>query len=239
MEVRMGSRENSRGEPTRILLADDHAAFRSGLEALIRTVAGFEVVGRAGTGNEVVALAATSQPDVVVMDLNMPGLDGIEATRRIVATSPHIAVLVLSMYDDDDQVFGALKAGARGYLLKGADRTELVRAIRGVASGEAIFGPAVARRLVAYFAARPAIEPSAFPELTDREREILDLIARGMSNVEISNRLVLSPKTIRNHVSNIFSKLQVAGRAEAIVRAREAGLGGERRARMEGRPPRS
>lgn len=216
-------------EPIRILLADDHAAFRSGLQALLRTVSGFDVIGGASTGEEVVALAASSQPDVVVMDLNMPGIDGIEATRRIVATSPHIAVLVLSMYEDNDQVFGALKAGAKGYLLKGADRAELVRAIRGVASGEAIFGPAVARRLLAYFSTRPAVEATAFPELTDREREILDLIARGLGNPEITQRLVLSPKTIRNHVSNIFSKLQVGGRAEAIVRAREAGFGGERR----------
>jgi DNA-binding NarL/FixJ family response regulator len=165
------------------------------------------------------------------MDLNMPGGDGIEATRRIVATSPHIAVLVLSMYEDDEQVFGALKAGARGYLLKGADRGELVRAIRSVASGGAIFGPGIARRLMSFFAARPAVDVTAFPELTEREREILDMVARGLSNTEITRRLVLSPKTVRNHVSNIFSKLQVADRAQAIVRAREAGLGGERRAR--------
>jgi DNA-binding NarL/FixJ family response regulator len=217
-------------EPIRILLADDHASFRSGLAALITTIEGFEVVAEAGSGDEAVASAAQSQPDVAVMDLNMPGLDGIEATRRIVATSPHIAVLVLSMYEDDDQVFGALKAGARGYLLKGADRAELVRAIRGVASGEAIFGPAVARRLVAFFAARPAVESSVFPELTLREREILEMIARGLSNPDITRRLGLSPKTVRNHVSNIFSKLQVADRGQAIVRAREAGLGGERRA---------
>ncbi|HEY8869293.1 MAG TPA: response regulator transcription factor [Candidatus Limnocylindrales bacterium] len=216
-------------EPIRILLADDHASFRSGLAALIGTIDGFEVVAEAGSGDEAVARAAQSQPDVAVMDLNMPGLDGIDATRQIVATSPHIAVLVLSMYEDDDQVFGALKAGARGYLLKGADRAELVRAIRGVASGEAIFGPAVGRRLVAFFAARPAVESSVFPELTLREREILEMIARGLSNPDITQRLGLSPKTVRNHVSNIFSKLQVADRAQAIVRAREAGLGGERR----------
>jgi DNA-binding NarL/FixJ family response regulator len=217
------------GDTIRVLLADDHAPFRSGLATLLETVPGVEVAGQAATGEEAVARAASSQPDVVVMDLNMPVLDGIEATRRIVATSPHIAVLVVSMYEADDQVFGALKAGARGYLLKGADRGELVRAIRSVASGEAIFGPGIARRLVAFFAARPEVEPTIFPELTDREREILDLVARGMSNTEITNRLVLSPKTVRNHVSNIFSKLQVADRAQAIVRAREAGMGGERR----------
>ena len=216
-------------EPLRILLADDHAAFRSGLAVLLGTIPDFEIVAEVGTGEEAVARAAATQPDLVVMDLNMPGIDGIEATRRIVATSPHIAVLVVSMYEADDQVFGALKAGARGYLLKGADRGELVRAIRSVASGEAIFGPAIARRLVAFFTTRPAVEATAFPELTEREREILDMVARGLNNTEITERLVLSPKTVRNHISNIFSKLQVADRAQAIVRAREAGLGGERR----------
>lgn len=218
-------------EPIRILLADDHASFRAGLASLLGTIPGIVVAGEAASGQEAVAEALRVQPDIVVMDLNMPGVDGIEATRRIVATSPHIAVLVLSMYEDDDQVFGALKAGARGYLLKGADRGELVRAIRSVSSGEAIFGPGIARRLMAFFASRPAVEAAVFPELTEREREILDMVARGLSNTEITQRLVLSPKTVRNHVSNIFSKLQVADRAQAIVRAREAGLGGERRSR--------
>jgi len=222
---------DARPDPLRLVIADDHAAFRSGLEALLRTIEGVEVVGHAASGEEAVERVVATQPDVVLMDLNMPGIDGIEATSRIVATSPHVAVLVLSMYEDDDQVFGALKAGARGYLLKGADRAELVRAIRGVASGDAIFGPAIARRLVAFFAARPAVEAAVFPELTDREREILDMVARGLNNAEITQRLVLSPKTVRNHVSNIFSKLQVADRAQAIVRAREAGMGGERRPR--------
>ncbi len=216
-------------EVLRIALADDHEAFRAGLRALLSTVPGMTVVGEAATGDGAVELALRTHPDVVVMDLNMPGTDGIEATRRIVGPSPHVAVLVLSMYEDDDQVFGALKAGARGYLLKGADRSELVRAIRSVASGEAIFGPGIARRLMSFFAARPPVGVDAFPELTEREREILDLVARGMSNAEITQRLVLSPKTVRNHVSNIFGKLQVADRAQAIVRAREAGLGGERR----------
>jgi DNA-binding NarL/FixJ family response regulator len=220
-------------EPIRILLADDHASFRGGLASLLGTIPGITVAGQAATGEEAVAEALRVQPDIVVMDLNMPGVDGIEATRRIVATSPHIAVLVLSMYEDDDQVFGALKAGARGYLLKGADRGELVRAIRSVSSGEAIFGPGIARRLMAFFASRPAVEAAVFPELTEREREILDMVARGLSNPEITQRLVLSPKTVRNHVSNIFSKLQVADRAQAIVRAREAGLGGERRTKPE------
>lgn len=216
----------------RVLVADDHAAFRSGLRALLTTVEDISLVGEAATGDEVVTLAAARQPDVVLMDLNMPGQNGISATRRIVEAGPHIAVLVLTMYDDDASVFDAVRAGARGYLLKGARREEIVRAVRAVHSGEAIFGPGVARRLMAYFA-RPAPDAAAeaFPELTDREREILGLVAQGMSNADITNRLVLSPKTVRNHVSNIFSKLQVRDRAEAIVRAREAGLGGKRAGR--------
>ena len=217
-------------ESIRILIADDHEGFRSGLRALLGSVSGLEVVGEAASGAEAVDQAAVLQPDVVLMDMNMPDFDGVAATRQIVATSPHIAVLVLSMYEDDDQVFGALKAGARGYLLKGADRNELVRGIRSVVAGEAIFGPAIARRLTTYFATRPRVEPAVFPELTEREREIVDLIARGLNNAQITQRLGLSPKTVRNHVSNIFSKLQVADRAEAIVRAREAGLGGKARA---------
>jgi DNA-binding NarL/FixJ family response regulator len=222
-------------EPVRLLLADDHGAFRDGLRALLDTVEGLEVTGDAGSGDEAVTRAAELQPDVVLMDVRMPGLDGIEATRRIVATSPHIAVLALTMYEDDESVFSALRAGARGYLLKGADRAEIVRAIRAVASGEAIFGPTIARRLIAFFAApRAGLAPAVFPELTAREREILELIARGMNNAAITQRLVLSPKTVRNHISNIFSKLQVADRAEAIVRAREAGMGGERRGPPDG-----
>jgi len=212
-------------EPIRILVADDHAAFRSGLAALLATRPGLALIGEATSGEEAVDRALTLQPDVVLMDLGMPGLDGISATRRIVDTSPHVAVLVLTMADDDAAVFDAVRAGARGYLQKGADRAELDRAIRAVASGEAIFGPEVARRLMAFFSTPPP--STAFPELTDREREILELIARGYSNKMISDRLVLSPKTVRNHVSNVFGKLQVRDRAEAIVRAREAGLGGE------------
>lgn len=215
-------------EPIRVLVADDHAGFRRGLSALLASVPGMVVVGEADDGESAVELSLGLQPDVVVMDLAMPRVDGIAATRRVVDTSPHVAVLVLSMDEHDDRVFGALEAGARGYLVKGADRAELVRAIRSVAAGEAIFGPAVARRLMTYFANRPNLAPAVFPELTDREREVLDLIARGLANAEITARLGLSPKTIRNHISNIFSKLQVAGRAQAIVLAREAGLGGGR-----------
>ncbi|MFH1474615.1 MAG: response regulator transcription factor [Chloroflexota bacterium] len=213
---------------TRVLIADDHASFRSGLRALLGTAGDMVVVGEAGTGDEAVQRTTELQPDVVLMDLNMPGMDGLEATRRIVDAAPHVAVLVVTMYDDDDSVFNAVRAGARGYVLKGAQRAELLRAVRAVVSGEAIFGPGVARRLMAYFARpRPAVDVAAFPELTEREREILDLVARGRSNPEITAGLGLSPKTVRNHVSNIFSKLQVRDRAEAIVRARQAGMGGE------------
>ena len=213
---------------TRILIADDHDSFRSGLRAVLGTADDLVVVGEAASGSEAVSQVAALHPDVVLMDLTMPGMDGIEATRRIVDAAPHVAVLVLTMSDDDDSVFAAIQAGARGYLLKGAQRAELIRSVRAVAAGDAIFGPAVARRLMAYFSRpTPSGTEAAFPELTEREREILELVAQGRSNAEITAHLVLSPKTVRNHVSNIFSKLQVRDRAEAIVRAREAGLGGE------------
>ena len=222
----------------RVVIADDHDSFRSGLGALLSQIDGLVVVGEAANGEEAVTRVATLQPDVVLMDLAMPGTDGIEATRRIVDAAPHVAVLVLTMSDDDDSVFAAVQAGARGYVLKGAQRAELVRSIRAVAAGDAIFGPAVARRLVAYFARpRPSGADTAFPELTEREREILELIAQGRSNADITAQLVLSPKTVRNHVSNIFSKLQVRDRAEAIVRAREAGLGGSGAAGGKGSRP--
>ncbi|MGQ0602926.1 MAG: response regulator [Anaerolineales bacterium] len=212
-------------ERLRILLADDHAHFRAGIRALLLTEADMEVIGEAATGQETVESAANLQPDVILMDVNMPGLNGIEATRRIVLGSPHMAVLVLSMFEDDDSVFAALQAGARGYLLKGAPKAEVVRAIRAVASGEAIFGPAIARRLMGYFSTpRPSVPVNAFPELTDREREILGLIAQHHTNTEIAQHLALSDKTVRNYVSNICAKLQVVNRAEAIIRAREAGL---------------
>lgn len=216
-------------EPIRVLVADDHQHFRDGLKALLLSAPDLEVVGEAGDGREAISLAERLQPDVILMDLGMPGVNGIEATRAVLRTSPHISVLVISMQEDDDSVFAALKAGARGYLLKGALKAEILRAIRAVSSGEAIFGPSIARRLVQYFAApRADAPPDAFPELTGREHEILELIARHETNPEIARKLYLSPKTVRNHVSNIFTKLQVADRAQAIIRAREAGMGGER-----------
>jgi len=180
------------------------------------------VVGEGATGDDTIARAATLQPDVILMDLNMPGTNGIEATRRILHTSPHIGILVVTMYEDDDSVFAAMRAGARGYLLKGADQDEMLRAIKAVSRGEAIFSPAIAKRLIRYFTPTKAltIPAQAFPELTDREREILTLLALGHNNAEIAQRLVLSPKTVRNHLSNVFSKLQVADRAQAIIRAR-------------------
>lgn len=213
-------------DPIRILVADDHLRFRDGMRAMMRHAGEVELVGEAATGDEAIAAADALQPDIVLMDLRMPGVNGIEATRRILETSPHMRILVLTMYEDDDSVFAALRAGARGYLLKGADKEEILRAIRAVSSGEAIFGPAIAQRLMRYFALpRPPMAPIAFPELTEREREILARIAQGWSNQEIAMSLVVSLKTVRNHVSNIFSKLQVADRTQAILQARKAGLG--------------
>lgn len=213
--------------PIRILIADDHPVFRFGLRALLAAEPETEVVGEATSGPEAVALAESLQPDVILMDINMPELNGIEATRRIVETNPAVAILVITMFDDDS-VFAAMKAGARGYLLKGAEGEETLRAIRAVANGEAIFSPAVARRLMQFFATAPGRElAAAFPELTAREREVLDLLAQGLTNSAIAERLSLSAKTVRNQVSAVFGKLQVADRAEAIVKARQAGLGRE------------
>ena len=213
-------------EHHRILVVDDHEDFRRGLEALIGGTDGMELVGSATDGVEAVRLALDLQPDVVLMDVHMPRLNGIEATERIVATSPHIGVVVLTMLEDDESVFASLRAGARGYLLKGARRAEIVRAIEAVGSGEVIFGPRIAERMTGYFSqvqAGPA--PEVFPDLTDREREVLGLIAAGRENSEIAKELGVSTKTVRNHSSNIFMKLQVAHRAQAIVLASEAGLG--------------
>ncbi len=213
-------------EKINLLIADDSAAFRQGLRALLESADDMQVTGEAADGIEAVRAAQALQPDVVLMDLQMPQLNGIEATRQIIHSSPHISILMLTLFEDDESVFDALRAGARGYLLKGALRAEILRAVRAVNSGEAIFGPAIAKRLMQYFSApRPAAPPQAFPELSDREREILALVAQHYTNVEIAERLVLSPKTVRNHVSNIFTKLQVSDRAQAIILAREAGLG--------------
>jgi DNA-binding NarL/FixJ family response regulator len=213
-------------EPLHVLIADDHPLFRHGIAALLQALPEFEVVGEATSGEEVVALAEQLQPDVILMDIHMPGLNGIAATRLILHTSPHIRILMVTMSEDDASVFTAMRAGARGYVLKDAQKDDMLRAIRAVGRGEAIFSPAVATRLIDFFAApRPAVPPQAFPDLTDRERAILNLIAQGHNNPEIAARLVLSPSTVRNYVSNIFGKLQVADRAQAIVRAREAGLG--------------
>jgi DNA-binding NarL/FixJ family response regulator len=209
----------------RVLIADDHPVFRKGLHGVLAAVKGIAVVGEASTGEEAIHLAAQLQPDVILMDLTMPGMNGIEATWHILHTSPQVGILVLTMYDDDDSVFAAMRAGARGYLLKGADQAEVLRALQAVGSGEAIFSPSIARRLIQYFAMLKQVVPSVFPELTDREREVLTLLAQGQTNAAIAEKLVLSPKTVRNHVSTIFSKLQVANRAEAMLRAREAGLG--------------
>ena len=216
-------------DPVRVLVADDHPFFRDGLRVLLEATADTELVGEATDGDEAIALAQTLRPDVILMDLRMPGMGGIEATRKIISETPHVGILVVTMIEDDVSVFAAMRAGARGYLLKGADKDEMLLAIRAVGRGEAIFGPGIARRLMQYFA-RPAATPTqssqvVFPELTDREREILNLIAAGWNNEEIAGQLFLSLKTVRNYVSNIFTKLQVVDRAQAIVRARQGGLG--------------
>ncbi len=216
----------------RILIADDHPVFRFGLRALLDAMPDTEVVGEVTSGEQAITLASSVQPDVILMDINMPGINGIEATRLIREMNPDVRVLMLTMLDDDS-VFAAMRAGARGYVIKGAEPAEVLRAIRAVAGGEAIFSPAIAERLMHYFATPPVVQPdstramgrAAFPELTEREREVLGLIAQGLTNSAIAEQLVLSPKTVRNYISEIFSKLQVADRAQAIIRARNAGLG--------------
>ena len=210
----------------RVLLVDDHPVFRHGLKALLGALTDVDVVAEGTDGSDAVRLAVELRPDVVVMDLQMPGVDGVTATRQITEVAPECGVLVLTMFEDDESVFSAMRAGARGYLVKGADSVDVQRAITAVARGEAIFGPGVAERVLGYLT-RPlsAHDGVVFPELTDREREVLELIAAGLGNASIASRLSLSPKTIRNHVSSIFAKLQVADRSEAIVRARRAGLG--------------
>jgi DNA-binding NarL/FixJ family response regulator len=210
-------------EPIRVLIVDDHEIFRTGLRTLLDAQPDIDVLDDVGSAREAIARAADLQPDVVVMDINMPEENGVEATRQIVKVSPHIGVLMLTMQEDDDSVFAALRAGARGYLLKSDASKEIIDAVR-LGGGPAVFGRGVAQRVIEYFSGARNDAVEIFPELTDREREILALVAEGESNTVIAHRLYLSPKTVRNHVSNIFSKLQVADRAQAIVRARRAGL---------------
>jgi DNA-binding NarL/FixJ family response regulator len=211
-------------EPCRVLIVDDHPIFREGLRGTLSTAEDLEIIADCEDGHEAVVTAERLQPDLVLMDLHLPELSGVEATRRIVTASPHVAVLVLSMLDDDS-VFAAVRAGARGYLLKGARPEDILRAVRSVVRGEAVFGPGIAERVLTFFAeAHTRPQPPAFPELTIREREVLQLIAAGRRNADIAARLHLSPKTVRNHISNIFAKLHVADRAEAIAAAHAAGL---------------
>ncbi len=213
--------------PIRIVVADDHPVVRGGLVSLLRTIPGLDVVGEAADGQAAVRLTHEHRPDVVLMDVRMPGMDGVEATRRIREQTPESRVLILTMYDDDATVFTAMKAGAQGYLLKESEQDDIVRAVQAVVAGEAIFGPGVAARVLGYFTEPPHAVAAEypFPELTDRERQVLDLLAQGRSNADIAAELFLSPKTVSNQLTTIFAKLQVASRGEAIVRAREGGLG--------------
>ncbi len=210
----------------RILVVDDHPVFRMGMVALLDSIDGLTVVAQAASADEAVAAADAHPLDVVIMDLHLGESSGVDATREIARRHPDLGVLVVTMLDDDDSVFASMRAGARGYLLKGADPVEVERAVRAVANGEILLGPSVAARAVTFLAGTRTGGGTAFPELTDREREVLDQVARGLDNLAIARRLSLSPKTVRNHLSNILTKLQVADRAQAIVRAREAGLGG-------------
>lgn len=214
----------------RVLIADDHALFREGLRALLATLPDIEVVAEAADGETALAQVAGSQPQVVLMDINMPGLNGIEATRRILHAHPNLGIIMVTMLEDDASVFAAMKAGARGYVLKGARHEDILQAIRAVAAGQALFGSAIAARMMSFFqglesAPKPTGPAADFPELTDREREVLQLMAQGRSNKDIADQLVITGKTVSNHITNIFSKLQVADRAQAILRAREVGLG--------------
>src|SRR3712207_4757115 len=213
----------------RVLTADDHPLFREGMRGRLDRVADVTVVGEAASGDAAVELARKLAPDVLLMDIQMPGLNGIEATRKVLQACPRAGVLMLTMFEDDDSVFAAMRAGAKGYLLKDSGGEGVVHAIRAVASGEAVFGPGVAERIIRFFSvSRSAAPQRAFPELTEREEEVLSLVAHGKSNQEISRQLFVSLKTVRNHVSNILVKLQVADRAQAVIRARDAGIGQDR-----------
>ncbi|MCB0167013.1 MAG: response regulator transcription factor [Anaerolineae bacterium] len=215
----------------RVLVVDDHTLFRDGLIAILTNIPDIEAVGEAGTGREAVAQVKALAPDVILMDINMPDLNGIEATQQVLAIKPDTGIIMLTMLEDNDSLFAAMCAGARGYILKGADKAEVIKTIRAVAAGEALFGPAIATRLTTFFqnarGGTQQLEDTApFPDLTDREREVLELIAQGENNQDIAQQLHISAKTVSNHISNIFNKLQVADRAQAIVKARQAGLGG-------------
>lgn len=216
--------------PLTVVVVDDHPLYREGLTTALESMPGVEVVGEAADGETALEVVAELRPSVVLMDLHMPGTNGIDTTRELARRDPEVAVLVLTMLEGEESVFAALRAGARGYLLKGAGRAEIERAVRAVAEGEVVFSPAVAGRVLAWFrggsgggSAGDAATP--FPGLTEREREVLDLVARGLTNAEIARRLVVSDKTVRNHVSNVFAKLHVTDRASAVARARDAGLG--------------
>jgi len=214
----------------RLLIADDHALFREGLHALFSALPDIDVVGEAADGATAVTQVDASQPDVVLMDINMPGVNGIEATRRVLSNHPQLGIIMVTMLEDDASVFAAMRAGARGYVLKGAHHEEILQAIRAVAAGQAVFGPAIAARMMNFFqglnsAPQTGSSVAAFPDLTEREREVLTLMAKGVSNKDIAEKLFISMKTASNHITNIFSKLQVADRAQAVLRARDAGLG--------------
>jgi DNA-binding NarL/FixJ family response regulator len=216
--------------PVRVVLADDHPMYRYGLRAVLASCTDIVVAGEATTGRELIELVETTRPDVVITDLHMPDLDGIAATRELLARRPDLPVLVLTMLDDDESVFSAMRAGARGYLLKGADRAELVATVQALARGETVFGPGVARRIVGFFLeSSQRYTEGALPGLTARERQVLDLLAGGARNAEIGRSLGMSEKTVRNHLSSVFAKLHVADRTAAVVRAREFGLGRRRR----------
>jgi DNA-binding NarL/FixJ family response regulator len=216
--------QNHAIEPLTVLIADDHPVFRKGLRALLTMMPAMELVGEATSGEEAIRQAEKLQPDVILMDLQMPGGGGLVAIRQIVQTSPHIRILVVTMFQDDDTVFAALRAGARGYVLKDMEADDIARAIQAVGNGEAIFSPAIAERMMKFFSARPALPVEVFPELTESERNVLALMAQGANNDTIARQLSFSNKTVRNYISNIFSKLQVADRSQAIVKARESGL---------------
>jgi DNA-binding NarL/FixJ family response regulator len=216
-------------KPIRVLIADDHALFREGVHAILKSVPDIEIVGEAGTGRDALILASDLKPDVILMDIQMQDLNGVEATKQILKTQSDVGIIIVTMLEDDDSLFSAMRAGARGYVLKGADKAEMLKSIRAVAEGEALFGPSIAARMLNFFHDKPPQKsessPISFAELTEREREILACIARGDTNSEIAERLTISLKTVRNHVSSIFNKIQVTNRAQAAIRARDAGLG--------------